>query len=86
MRTRLFTLYIIAVNLSLGGTELLVDAQSTSSNTSPGQVPIPGRPVYIKQSNSLWVFSFSKNIPADNKLSFIDLNQSFNTLNPPVYV
>jgi hypothetical protein len=48
--------------------------------------PVPGKPVYVKQSNSLWVFSFSKTAPADNKLSFIDLNQSFNTLNPPVYV
>ncbi|KAI8350853.1 hypothetical protein BD560DRAFT_409507 [Blakeslea trispora] len=50
----------------------------------PGLIPIPGKPVYIKKSNTLWVFSFSKNTQAGNKLSFIDLNQSFDTLQPPV--
>lgn len=64
----------------------IVNAQQPnySNNNNRGQVPVPGKPVYIKQTNSIWVFSFSKNIPADNKLSFIDLNQSFNTLAPPV--
>lgn len=61
----------------------IVDAQQPSTR---GQVPIPGKPVYVKETNSIWIFSFSKNIPADNKLSYIDLSKSFNTLSPPVYV
>lgn len=52
--------------------------------SNPGAIPLPGRPVYIKESNSLWVFSFSRNTQAGNKLSYIDLNKSFDTLDPPV--
>lgn len=53
-------------------------------NAVPGAVPVPGKPVYIPQSNAIYVFSFSKNTQSDNKLSVIDLKQSFNTLQPPV--
>jgi hypothetical protein len=47
------------------------------------QIPLPGKPVYIKQTNTLWIISFSRNTQADNTLYAIDLNKSFNTLNPP---
>ncbi|CEP16504.1 hypothetical protein [Parasitella parasitica] len=50
----------------------------------PGAVPVPGKPVYVPQANAIYVFSFSKNTQSDNKLSVIDLKQSFNTLKPPV--
>lgn len=75
---------ILSLFLTLLSGQVL-NAQQTPS-TTPGQVPIPGKPVYIKATNSLWVFSFSKNLQADNKLSYIDLNKSFNVLKPPVYV
>ncbi|GAN02210.1 hypothetical protein MAM1_0018c01651 [Mucor ambiguus] len=55
-----------------------------SVSAVPGAVPVPGKPVYIPQSNAIYVFSFSKNTQSDNKLSIIDLKQSFNTLQPPV--
>lgn len=57
---------------------------SVNGVATPGAVPVPGKPVYIPQSNAIYVFSFSKNTQADNKLSIIDLKQSFNTLKPPV--
>ncbi|KAL0144136.1 hypothetical protein V8B55DRAFT_1433443 [Mucor lusitanicus] len=55
-----------------------------SVSAVPGAVPVPGKPVYIPQANAIYVFSFSKNTQSDNKLSVIDLKQSFNTLQPPV--
>ncbi|CAO3655579.1 unnamed protein product [Mucor hiemalis] len=73
---------ILSLFLTLLSGQVLI-AQQTPS-TTPGQVPIPGKPVYIKATNSLWVFSFSKNLQTDNKLSYIDLNKSFNVLKPPV--
>lgn len=66
--------------LSISSTLIITNALPGT----PGIVPIPGKAVYIKESNSLWSFSFGKSSPADNKLSYVDLNQSFNTLNPPV--
>lgn len=44
---------------------------------------LPGKAVYIRNTNTLWLSSFSRNTQADNKLYAIDLNKSFNTLNPP---
>lgn len=44
---------------------------------------LPGKAVYLKTTNTLWIASFSRNSQADNKLYAIDLNKSFNTLNPP---
>lgn len=56
-----------------------------SSHVS-AQVPIGGKSVYIKQSNLIWTFSFAKLTTEGNTLYTIDLNKSFNTLNPPMYV
>lgn len=75
MRSALLSLFLTIIS------GRVLYAQQTPSI---GQVPVPGKPVYIKETNSLWVFSFSKNLQTDNKLSFIDLNKSFNTLKPPV--
>jgi hypothetical protein len=47
-------------------------------------VPIPGRPVYIESTNSIWSFSLSRASQAGNILNKIDLDQSFNTLSPAV--
>lgn len=63
---------------------LLITSLYSSVSAVPGSVPVPGKPVYIPQSNAIYVFSFSKNTQSDNKLSVIDLKQSFNTLQPPV--
>lgn len=66
---------------------LLVEIQYVSAQGvgTPGQAPIGGKAVYIEKSNSLWIFSFAKSLPTSgNKLFYIDLNQSFNTINPPV--
>lgn len=63
---------------------LLLITSMYSVSAVPGAVPVPGKPVYIPQANAIYVFSFSKNTQSDNKLSVIDLKQSFNTLQPPV--
>ncbi|MBM6383970.1 MAG: hypothetical protein JSY10_08235 [Paenibacillus sp.] len=58
---------------------------SAQGVSTPGHAPIGGKAVYIEKSNSLWIFSFAKSLPTSgNKLFYIDLNQSFNTIDPPM--
>lgn len=74
--------------LSLSVLFLLSKIQyANAQEITKGKAPIGGKAVYIKETNTIWIFSFANSVPiTKNKQFFINLNQSFSTFDPPVYV